>query len=145
MNRRPLLLALAAPVAGCKLIDQRTFDASAGTAPPRAVAPPAPPAPPARRAGPQPLVLIPLDPAVEYDAPLHDAIVTAVSRGRRDFDVRTAVPATGTPEAQAAATQSAAPAAARVARIVAAAGGRTVLSAEADPALTGPVVLVFVR
>ena len=145
MKRRAVLALLTGPLAGCKLIDQRTFDPDAGKPPPAAVLPAPPAAPPPGRSGPQPLVVIPLAPPVDYDAPLHSAVAAALSRGRREFDVRTAVPNTGTPDAQGAATQSAGIVAARVARLIAAQGGRATLSAEADAGLTGSAVLVFVR
>lgn len=142
MMRRAVLAGLAL-LGGCKLIDQRTFDPEAGRAPPVPPPPPAPPAPVVAPTGPLPLVTIPLAPPVDYDVPLRQGIAAALARGRRDFDVRTSVPATGTPDTEATATEAAAPVAARVARLIAAQGGRAILSAQVAPGAAS--VLVFVR
>ena len=127
---------------GCTLVDQRTFNPEAGRAPPAALPPSLPPAPAPAPSGPQPLVAIPLDPPVAYDGPLHEAVALALRRGRRDFEVRTAVPAGGTSDD---ATNASTRVAARIAGLIERQGGRTVLTAEADAGRTGNAVLVFVR
>lgn len=71
-------LALLGLLAGCTLIDQRTFNPDADRAPTRP-SPPAPPAPPP--IGPPPLLTIAPDtPAEQYSAALLQAVAAARAR-----------------------------------------------------------------
>ena len=134
----PLLLLLA----GCTLIDQRTFNPNAGVPAKAAVAP-----------GPAPaLPLLTVDyakPNPDYAAALHQAVTEAVSRKPDvQFDVVTVVPATGTPAEQVAAASGLTPDARQIARGINQDGvddGNIHLSARADVAATTRQVQVFVR
>ena len=123
------------------MIDQRTFNPDAGRAPAIPALPPVATAAPPTPSGPPPLVAIALDPPIEYDAPLHDAIAAAFARNRREFEVRAVLPAGASDNATGAASE----AASRVARLITAQGGRASVSAQSDPAAHGAAVLVFVR
>lgn len=102
----PALLLAGALLAqsGCKLVDQRTFDAAANRKP----VPTYPAAPPAARPLP-PLATVRFGAAPESWQPDLSAIVReALSRKPGAlFTVQTVVPATGTPEQQAAAIRQA--------------------------------------
>ena len=73
-------LGLALLLAGCKLIDQRTFDPQAGRPP--VVARPAPPAPQPDRTldGLAPLVTIRLGQDTSYDQAIEQATAAALAR-----------------------------------------------------------------
>lgn len=146
-----LSLLLGLPLlAGCTLIDQRTFNPDAGKRPVSTKAEtPAPPVP--GLSGPPPLLRIPLGPGAREDwaGPLRTAVTAARAR-KPDvvFDVVAVVPATGTPQEQAAAVEDAEEPAGRVARAIIAAGvvsGRVQLQARPAPDATGREVRVFVH
>lgn len=73
---RPALLLPLALLAGCKLVDQRTFDPEAGRKPVVAALPAAPVAPPPVT-GPVPLVRIPLHPPQAWQEALKGAVAAA--------------------------------------------------------------------
>ncbi len=140
MRRTATLLCCL--LAGCTLVDQRTFDPQAGIV--KTV--PLPPGPAAI----VPLLTIDLAKAnPDYRAALDQAVAEAVSR-KPDvaFEVVSVVPATGTPAEQVAAATGITGDARDIARAINAAGvddGRIHLSARADPAARTRQVQVFVR
>ncbi len=141
-----LLLCLAtlglATLAGCTLIDQRTFNPQAGRKPPDLAGPAGPgPAPP----------LVTVDfgrPNPDYATELHQAVISAVSRKPDvQFDVVTVVPATGAPADQVGAATGLTAEARAVARAISADGvddDRIHLLARAEGVATRQVQ-VFVR
>ncbi len=140
---RILLAALLLPLlAGCKLIDQRTFNPNADKAPVVAV----PPGPaPAR-----PLVTIDFNtPDPAYAEALHQAVQQALARKPDvQFDVTTVVPATGSPADQVKAASGLDAQARQVARTISGDGvdeDNVHLSARADPAVTNRQIQVFVH
>ncbi len=149
MTRTPLrpglllpLLALVPVLTGCKLIDQRTFDANAG----KPVVIPAPPGPP------NPQALITVDfarPNPDYQAQLQQAVESALARKPNVlFDVVTVVPATGTPAQQVAAATALTADARAIARAINADGvddDHIDLQARAEPGQTTRQVQVFVH
>lgn len=137
-----LLLAAATVLAGCTLVDQRTFNPDAGR-PPAIATPPGPPPV-------VPLVTIDFDKAaVEYRQPLTQAVQQALARKQSaEFDVVTVVPATGTPDQQVAAATAITPDARSVARAINASGvddSHIHLSARAEPGVSSRQVQVFVH
>lgn len=154
----PAALLLCA-LAGCKLIDQTTFDPLAGL-PPAIAALPAEPAAAAPE-GPPALLRVPLDPEPDWRAALREA-VAAARRIKTDvqFDVVAAVPAPegggaggaagqgGSPGGLDAAVQMAGDPAGRIASAIRAQGvpaGRVRLLARPEAGLAAPEVRVFVR
>lgn len=140
--------ALSALLAGCKLVDQRTFDPQAGRPP--VVARPAPPAPQPDRAmdGLVPLVTIQLGQDAGYDQAVEQA-TTAVLARKRDaqFTILTAVPPAA-PDAQASTVALYAPEAGRVAGLIERRGvpaGRVHLEARPEPNLGMPELRLYVR
>ena len=134
----PMILLLA----GCTLIDQRTFDAHAG----ELAKPPAVAGPPAA----QPLVTVDFaHPSPDYTAALQQAVAEATSRKPDvQFDVVTVVPATGTTAQQAAAAAGLTPDAREIARAInddGVADDRIHLSARAEGGAESRQVQVFVR
>ncbi len=138
------VLPLAA-LAGCHLIDQRSFDRSAGRRP-------VPPAAPVM-AGPAP---VPPLLSVRYDTPAPQyraALATAVDAARRRkpdvlFSVVVLVPPTGTPAEQVAAAEAARGSGRDVAAAIVADGadiGQVELSARAEPGLAVREVRVYVH
>ena len=138
----PLLLALAALMAGCTLIDQTTFNPRAGLGPLP---------PPATRPGPVPaLITINFEtPNPDYQAQLRQAVDDALTRKRNvAFDVVTVVPANGTPKQQVDAAVSIRADAREVARIISSEGvddDRVHLLARAEAGAAGRQVQVFVH
>ena len=139
-------LLVCSVLSGCKLIDQKTFDPSAGRRP-IAHVPPASPAPPP----PLPLASVryQADPAT-WQPGLADIVRMALARKPEAlFQVETLVPATGTPQAQAAALSAAGHAGGEaVADTIVSAGassGQVEMSARTDPSVKQPEVQVFVK
>ena len=134
-----------AVLAGCHLIDQRSFDRSAGRKPlPPAVPVAAAPAPV------PPLLVVRYDtPAPQYRA----ALATAVDAARRRkpdvlFSVIVLVPPTGTPAEQVEAAEAARSSGRDVAAAIVADGadiGQVELSARAEPGLAVREVRVYVH
>ncbi len=132
-------------LAGCGLIDQRTFDPQAGIkpVPPKPVLAPLPPGAP-------PLVTIDFTRgAPPYQEAVANALRMALAR-RSDaiFTVETLVPVTGSPEAQADEARAGAATARQVAEIIVGAGadpGQIELTVRADPARHTERVLVRVH
>lgn len=147
---RPILrlvcLSVALPVlAGCHLVDQRSFDRTAGRKP----------LPPAAPAHPGPVPVPPLL-TVRYDTPdpqYRAALATAVDSARRRkpdvlFSVVVLVPPAGTPAQQVAAAEAARGDGRDVAAAIVADGadiGQVELSARAEPGLTTREVRVYVH
>ena len=132
-------------LAGCHLIDQRSFDRTAGRKP----VPPA--APVAPGPGPVPPLL-----TVRFDTPdpqYRAALATAVDAARRRkpdvlFSVTVLVPSTGTPAGQVAAAEAARGSGRDVAAAIVADGadiGQVELSARAEPGLAAREVRVYVH
>ncbi len=128
------LAIAAAAVAGCTLIDQRTFNPHAGEKPKLAVAAPKPLPP-----GAPPLVEIGFaTPNPPYQEELANAVRQALAR-RPDaiFTVEVLVPVQGSPEAQADQARQGAATARRIAQTIVEAGadqGQIELAVRADPA-----------
>ncbi len=141
-----VLAVLAVASGGCKLVDQRTFDAHADRKP----VPHVPPARPGRPA-PPPLALVRFNTGPEDWQPGLSAIVRqALARKPLAlFRVETVVPATGTPQAQAVVLADAAERRGRlVADTIVAAGASTAqveMTASSDAAVFQPEVRVTVR
>lgn len=140
-------------LAGCKLVDQRTFDPQAGR-PPAVPRPPAPPGPQPDRMldGLAPLVTIRLGQDTTYDQAVEQATAAALARKRdAQFTVLTAVPPgapNAPPGAQANAVARYAPEAARVAGLIERRGvpaGRVHLEARPEPNLAAPELRLYVR
>ncbi len=138
------LLALSV-LAGCHLIDQRSFDRTAGRKPVL----PAVPTPPGPAPTP-PLLTVRFDtPDPQYRA----ALATAVDSARRRkpdvlFSVIVLVPPAGTPAQQVAAAEAARGSGRDVAAAIVADGadiGQVELSARAEPGLTVREVRVYVH
>ena len=139
------LLALAA-VPGCKLVDQRTFDARAATRP-------VPHLPPARPGAPPEAPLA----AVRFGAPpeswqpgLADIVRMALARKPEAlFRVQTVVPAQGTPQAQVGRLADAGRTGGRlVAETIVSAGAsssQVEMTAMSDASVTQPEVRVYVK
>lgn len=138
----------AGSAAGCKLIDQRTFDAHANTKPVPHVAP-----------GPVVAAVLPTPPlaSVRFGAPpdswqpgVADIVRLALAR-KPDalFRVQTVVPARGTPQAQAAALADAGRTGGRlVAETIVSAGASSAqveMTAMSDASVTQPEVRVYVK
>ena len=144
--RAAILAVLLAPLWGCKLVDQRTFDPQAGT-PPVVPKPAVPAAQPDRAlAGLSPLVTIRLGRDTGYDQAIAQATNAVLARKRdAQFTVLTAVPP-GIAEPQAVA--QVAPEAARVAGIIERRGvpaSRVRLEARAEPNLGTPELRIYVQ
>ena len=148
MRHAPTLLALgclAFAVGGCKLVDQRTFDRTADR-PPVPVAPPAPHV----AGGPDALVSFPVSaPIDEWAGVLRTAVELARSR-KPDvlFQVRTLVPPSGDPDAEASALAASLPAARAAADVIVDDGvprAQVELSAGTAPGLHAPAIRIFVR
>ena len=132
-------------LAGCHLVDQRSFDRDAGRRPlPPALPVAAAPAPV------PPLLVVRYDtPAPQYRA----ALATAVDAARRRkpdvlFSVIVLVPPTGTPAEQVAAAEAARGSGRDVAAAIVADGadiGQVELSARAEPGLAVREVRVYVH
>ena len=127
--------------AGCTLVDQRTFNAHAGTRP----------KPPATGPGPAP-ALVTVDfskPNPQYAAALDQAVAEAVSRKPDvQFDVVTVVPGTGTPAQQVTAATGLTADAREIARAINRDGvddDRIHLEARSDGSVTTRQVQVFVH
>lgn len=140
VRRGPLLLAL---LAGCRLVDQTTFNPHAG-------APPPPPAPVAAASGPPPLVTIGFD---GTDAEWEGAVARAVDAARArkpevEFDVVSVVPAAGPPAEQLSRAEAGGGEAEKVASAITRRGvpaRRVHLLARTDAAVVGRSVRVYVR
>ena len=134
-------------LAGCKLVDQRTFDRDAGRAP----VPHAPPPPPAGPAPIPPLFVVHSGQMPEDWQPgLREAVREALARKPNVlFTVQSVAPASPSPDAQAAALQAAVLQAGRpVADAVGADGARPAqieMSAAADPAVRAAEVRIYVH
>ncbi len=144
--RALLLLAVLGLLGGCKLVDQRTFDARADRKPVPHVPPPSPGRPP-----PPPLALVRFGTGPEDWQPALSAIVRqALARKPLAlFRVETVVPAKGTPQAQALVLADSARHRGRmVADTIVAAGAsssQVEMTASSDAAVTQPEVRVTVR
>ena len=142
MGSLRLVVALAPLLAGCTLIDQRTFNPRAGM-----------PAKAPVVAGPAPIPpLVAIDfgkPNPDYAAALDQAVAAALARkADAQFDVVTIVPGTGTTAQQTAAAVGLIPDAREVARAINRDGvddDRIHLLARADAGATTRQVQVFVR
>jgi len=139
-----LVLPLAA-LAGCHLVDQRSFDRTAGRRP----------VPPAAPVVPGPLPVPPLL-VVRFDTPdpqYRAALATAVDAARRRkpdvlFSVVVLVPPSGTPAQQVAAAEAARGSGRDVAAAIVADGadiGQVELSARAEPGRAVREVRVYVH
>jgi hypothetical protein len=133
---------------GCKLVDQRTFDRTAGRPP----MPRVPAAPVARGPAPiPPLFVVHAGlPDEAWQPDLRGAVNEALARKPNAlFTVESVVPVARSPAAQAAALQAAATQAGRpVADALGADGarpGQIEMSAAVDPAVKTPEVRIFVR
>ncbi len=129
-------------LAGCTLVDQRSFNPQAGLP----AKPPQPPGPAAI----VPLVTIDLAKAnPDYAASLRQAVADAVRRKPNvQFDIVSVVPATGTPAQQVAAATGITGDARAIARAINADGvddGNIHLSARSDSGVTARQVQVFVH
>ncbi len=139
----PLLALVLLP--GCRLVDQRSFDAAAGRAPTPYAAPVVAAPPPA-----PPLLSIRYDtPAPDYAAALRVVVREALAR-KPDvlFEVVTLVPATGTPAQQVGAAQAANGSGREVAQAIVGDGadvGQIEMAARADPAITAREVRIYVH
>jgi hypothetical protein len=141
----PVLLAALA-LTGCKLVDQRTFDPSAGRPPPPPVLPqrPAPlPVPPLA-------TVVAGSPADDWKPALVEIARAALARKPNVlFRVISRVPAAGDPDAQARALQGVATGTGQaVADALVSAGvpaGQIELTGRSDPGVRQPDVQVFVR
>lgn len=146
---RVLLLAgfmLPVALGGCKLVDQRTFDAAANRKPVPQVPPAVPGAPP-----------VPPLAAVRFGAPpeswqpgLIEIVRMALARKPEAlFQVQTLVPARGTPQAQAAALAASGRTGGRlVAETIVSAGASSAqveMTASSDASVTEPEVRVYVK
>lgn len=142
----PLGLAVLVFLAGCKLVDQRTFDASVNHRP-VAHAMPGPPGPPPI----PPLAAVRFaEPPETWQPALTDIVRQALAaKPEALFQVQTLVPATGTPQAQAAALAEAGRGNGRlVAETIVAAGassGQVEMTAMSDGSVTQPEVRVTVK
>ncbi len=132
----PLLI-----LAGCKLVDQTTFNPNAGKlpTPPVIVGPSAPPL----------LTIQVNDPTLSYEPILRQQVAAALAR-KPDvvFDVVTVVPATGTPASQTAAATEVISDARQVARTINSEGvddPRIHLAARSEAGLAAREIRVFVR
>lgn len=144
--RATLLLAPVLLLAGCKLVDQRTFDPHAGT-PPSVPKPPVAAAQPDRALDGQALLLtIRLGHDAGYDETIRQATAAVLARKRdAQFTVLTAVPPS---DSEPQAVAEAAPEAARVTAIIERRGvspSRVRLEARAEPNLAAPELRVYVR
>lgn len=142
MARISPALALLLLLAGCKLIDQRTFNPHAGEPPPA-------PAPVASAVVPPLLTIDFSTPNPVYDTALRQAVDQALAR-KEDvvFDVTTVVPATGTLAQQVASASTIDADARQVARTISSEGvddDNVHLSARADPDVKGRQVRVYVH
>lgn len=149
MRHAPLLvLALSLadlPLAGCKLVDQQTFDRTAGKPPVVRAAKPVRVA-----AGPNALVTFPAAaPRSDWADVLHTAADLARSRKASVlFRVETVVPARGDPQAQADALGQALGAAREAADVIVSDGidrSQVELAAVTDPGVKQPEIRIFVR
>jgi hypothetical protein len=139
LPRTLCILMLVPLMAGCTLIDQRTFDPRAGMGP--------------ETTGPGPtlpLITIDFDQANPvYETQLREAVDAAVARKPTvSFDVITLVPAVGTPTQQADAAAGIRANARDVARIIADQGtdvDRIHLLARSDAGVSGRQIQVFVH
>jgi len=135
-----LLLLLL--LAGCKLIDQRTFNPHAGE--------PATAPAPAPAAAVLPLMTIDFStPNPIYDTQLREVVQQALAR-KPDvvFDVTTVVPATGTPAQQVASAAGISADARQVARTISGEGvddDNVHLSARSEPDVKGRQIRVYVH
>ena len=146
----PRLLAccalLATTLAGCKLIDQRTFDANAARMPVPQLPPSVPGAPPEA-----PLAAVRFGtPPESWQPGLADIVRLALARKPEAlFRVQTVVPATGTPQAQAATLADAGHGGGRlVAETIVSAGASTAqveMTALSDASVTQSEVRVYVQ
>ena len=138
------LLSCCVLLAGCKLVDQRTFDHDAGRKP-------VPHAPAAVAAGPPPVPpLFVVRPATEWQGPLRAAVREALARKPNVlFTVDSVVPTDDVPARQAAAMQDTVLQLGRpVADAIAADGARPdqiELAASSDPRVHQPQVRIDVR
>ena len=142
MTRTWFALALAPLLAGCTLIDQRTFNPRAGVT----ITVPAPPGP----APVPPLVTVDFGrPNPDYAISLRQAVEQALSRKADvQFDVITVVPATGTMQQQADAAVALVADAREIARAINQDGvddGNIHLLARAEVGVSTRQVQVFVR
>lgn len=145
----PILLPFLLP-AGCKLVDQRTFDPKAGR-PPMAAKPAAPPpAPQPDRAldERQPLLTIRVGQDTGYEAAIRQAARAVLARKPdAQFTVLTAIPP-GSADAQAQEVEAIAPEAARVGMLIGRSGvpaSRVRLAARPEPDLGAPELRVYAR
>ena len=147
MRHAPILLVATFPlvVAGCKLVDQRTFDRTADK-PPVVHAPP----PPRVAVGPNALVTFPASaPQSDWAGVLHTAADLARSRKASVlFRVETVVPARGDPQAQAEALGQALGAAREAADVIVSDGidrSQVELAAVTDAGVRQAEIRIFVR
>ncbi len=150
MRRAPILLLTSLslallPVAGCKLVDQRTFDRTADK-------PPVPKKPPPVRiaAGPNALVSFPASsPQSDWADVLHTAADLARSRKANVlFRVETVVPPSGDPQAQAEALGRALGTAREAADVIVGDGidrSQVELAAITDAGVRQAEIRIFVR
>jgi hypothetical protein len=139
-----LVVPLLATLPSCKLIDQRTFDPTAGTKP----VPPPPPA--GKPAGPGALVtIVYTQPEPNYADELAVAVKRALAvKPNVLFTVQTIVPQAATPAAQATALLAAAGAGREIGEAIIADGadqGQIELTVRADAAAHVQEVRVFVH
>ena len=144
--RRVAHASLAASMlAGCALVDQRTFDPRAGMPP---VRPPPPAAP--HRAGPPPLLTITFDtPSFDWHPALAVAVADAL-RAKPDvlFEVVTLVPQAVGAGNQVAQAEAASETGREIAEAIAADGadiGQIELAARVDPSVAVKTVRVYVH
>lgn len=141
---RPLALILPVCLAGCTLVDQRTFDAKAGHRPVPPVV-----AGPAVRAAAALVTIRYTTPDPEYHAVLENAVHRALAR-KPDalFSVATLVPPSGNADQAADAAENAAASGREVAQAIVAAGaapGQVEQLVDIDPSLRVREVVVKVQ
>jgi hypothetical protein len=139
---RTVALLCSTLLVGCTLIDQRTFNPTAGFPAKMPTTPGPPPI--------VPFLTIDLSTAhPDYAATLNQAVAEAVGRKPNvEFDVVSVVPGTGTPAQQVAAATGITGDAREIARAINADGvddDRIHLSARADSAVTTRQVQIFVH
>lgn len=150
MRHAPIALAIlslaALPVAGCKLVDQRTFDRTADRPPVIA----RPPTVQTAASGPNALVSFPAAaPRSDWADVLHTAADLARTRKSNVlFRVETVVPASGNPQTQARALGDALGAAREAADVIVGDGvdrSQVELAAVTDARVRQPEIRIFVR
>lgn len=142
------LLGVLLLLAGCKLVDQRTFDANAGRPPVLPTAPTALAQPDRTLGGMPPLVTVRFGQDTAYEATVAQATRAALhQKPDARFTVLTAVPP-GTADAEVAAATTVGPAATHLAQVIERQGvppSRVALEARPEANLAAVELRVYVR